>query len=109
MGMGVLWLRQIWLSSAVMLVLDTAVFSQTTFTRDILPILQKRCQQCHRPGEIGPMSLMTYSDVRPWASAIRESVRLRKMPPWFADPRWGKFANDPRLSDGEVAAIESWA
>src|SRR5947209_6352759 len=52
-----------------------------SFNANILPILQKHCQSCHRPGEIGPMSLVNYRDVRPWASAIREAVKLRKMPP----------------------------
>src|SRR4051812_24924764 len=53
-----------------------------TFTKDVLPILQARCQECHRPGEIGPMPLLNYQQARPWAAAIKESVRLRKMPPW---------------------------
>ncbi len=80
-----------------------------TFYKDILPILQKRCQSCHRPGEIGPMPLLTYQQARPWAKAMRESVKLRKMPPWFADPRYGEFANDPSLSLAEVHAIDQWA
>ena len=56
-----------------------------TFHKDVLPILQERCQECHREGEIGPMPLMSYKQARPWAKAIRESVRTKKMPPWFAD------------------------
>lgn len=83
--------------------------NQRTFYRDVLPILQRRCQSCHRPGEIGPMPLITYRQVRPWAKAIRESVKLKKMPPWFADPRWGRFANDPSLSAEEIQTIERWA
>jgi hypothetical protein len=80
-----------------------------TFYQDVLPILQKRCQSCHRPGEIGQMPLMTYAEARPWAQAIREQVTLRKMPPWFADPKFGKFANDPTLTAEEIATIQGWA
>jgi hypothetical protein len=79
-----------------------------SFQRNVLPILQKRCQSCHAPGEIGPMPLVSYKDVRPWAAAIRESVKLRRMPPWFADPKHGEFANDPRLSDDEIRLIDLW-
>ncbi|PYV35024.1 MAG: thiol-disulfide isomerase, partial [Acidobacteria bacterium] len=60
-----------------------------TFHKDVLPILQHRCQSCHRPGEVAPMSLLTYEESRPWAKAIRAAVVQRKMPPWFADPAHG--------------------
>ena len=60
-----------------------------TFTKDVLPILQKNCQSCHRPGQIAPMSLLTYEQVRPWARAIKAKVVTREMPPWFADPQHG--------------------
>ena len=56
-----------------------------TFNKDVLPILQKNCQGCHRPGELAPMSLLTYSDARPWAKAMKEAVLTKKMPPWFAE------------------------
>jgi hypothetical protein len=79
-----------------------------SFHKDVEPILQKRCQSCHRPGEIAPMPLLTYAQTRPWAKAIREAVHLRKMPPWFADPRFGKFANDPSLSPAELDTIDAW-
>src|SRR5437660_6871372 len=69
-----------------------------TFYRDVLPILQDRCQSCHRPHEIGPMPFLTYRQTRPWAKAIREAVLSKKMPPWFADPHYGRFANDPSLA-----------
>ena len=85
-----------------------ALATSPTFYRDILSILQERCQGCHRPGEIGPMPLLTFAQVRPWATAIRESVKLRKMPPWFADPRYGQFANDPRLTEEQIARVEEW-
>ncbi len=77
---------------AVSVVTATLAAAQSpTFYRNVAPILQKRCQQCHRAGEIGPMSLLTYAEARPWAKAIKEAVLLRKMPPWFADPHVGKF------------------
>ena len=79
------------------------------FYHDVLPILQNHCQECHRPGEIGPMPLLTYREVRPWAKAIRDAVVTAKMPPWFADPRFGKFANDRRLSQAEIDTIRAWA
>jgi hypothetical protein len=79
-----------------------------SFYQHILPILRGRCQGCHTAGDIGPMPLSTYAEARPWAAAIRESVKLRKMPPWFADPAHGEFANDPRLSEQEIALIDRW-
>ena len=79
-----------------------------TFNKDVLPVLQKNCQGCHRPGEIGPMPLLTYEGVRPWAKAIRQSVATGKMPPWFADPKYGHFANDRRLNPDDVRTIEAW-
>src|SRR6204780_1850762 len=82
-----------------------AASPDVTFNRDILPILQTNCQSCHRPGEIGPMPLLTYEGTRPWAKAIEAAVGARKMPPWFADPRYGHFANDRRLSDADVAKM----
>lgn len=86
-----------------------AAGSPVTFNRDVLPILQQKCQVCHRPGEIGPMSFLTYESTRPWAKAIKAAVSLRKMPPWFADPRFGHFSNERRLSDSEVQTLASWA
>jgi hypothetical protein len=80
-----------------------------TFYRDVLPILQNRCQECHRPGEIAPMALVSYRETRPWAKAIRDAVRSRKMPPWFADPCCGKFANDRSLSPSEIETLAGWA
>ena len=79
-----------------------------TFNKDVLPILQKRCQDCHRPGEAAPMSLLTFQDARPWAKGIREAVLTRKMPPWFADPHVGKFSNDRSLSQAEIDTLVAW-
>src|ERR1700757_49766 len=80
-----------------------------TFNKDVLPILQKNCQVCHRPGEVAPMSFLTYEDVRPWAKAMKNAVLTNKMPPWFADNRYGHFANDRKLTDAEVKALSEWA
>jgi hypothetical protein len=82
--------------------------ADATFNKDVLPILQQHCQSCHRKGEIGPMPLTTYEQVRPWAKAIRQSVTLRKMPPWFADPRFGEFSNNPSLTSDEISTVEKW-
>ena len=83
--------------------------SEVTFHKDVLPILQKRCQGCHRPGEIGPMSLLSYQEARPWAKAIREAVLTKKMPPWFADPQHGKFENDRSLAQPDIDTLAAWA
>ncbi len=81
-----------------------------TFTKDIAPILQRTCHNCHRPGNIGPMSLLTYQDARPWARSIRQQVVQRNMPPWYIDKTVGihKFKNDPSLSDHEIDMITKW-
>jgi hypothetical protein len=79
-----------------------------TFYKDVLPILQNRCQQCHRAGEIGRMPLVTYAETRPWAKSIREAVLKRTMPPWFADPAYGHFANDRSLTRREIETISEW-
>jgi hypothetical protein len=80
-----------------------------TFNKDVVPILQKHCQTCHRPGQAAPMSLVTYRDARPWAKAIRTAVASRKMPPWFADPRYGHFANDALMTRVEIDTFVRWA
>jgi mono/diheme cytochrome c family protein len=80
-----------------------------TFNKDVLQVLQKNCQDCHRPGEIGPMPLLTYQQARPWAKAIKVTVEARKMPPWFADQAVGHFSNDARLSDTDINTLSAWA
>jgi hypothetical protein len=81
---------------------------EVTFHKDVEPILQKACQECHRPGEIGPMPLLTYDQVRPWAKGVKTAVLQGKMPPWPADPHFGKFANDRSLSKGEIDTLVAW-
>jgi mono/diheme cytochrome c family protein len=79
-----------------------------TFSKDIAPIFAKNCMSCHRPGEIAPMSLMNYKEVRPWAKSIREKVIKREMPPWHADPAHGEWTNDRRLSQKDLDTIVAW-
>jgi hypothetical protein len=81
-----------------------------TFTKDVAPIVFEKCAICHRPGEVAPMPLTSYAEVRPWGKAIRESVVERSMPPWFADPHTStlKFGNDRRLSQKEIDTITAW-
>lgn len=87
----------------MMLLLAAAI----TFV-DVQPILERRCVACHRKGEVGPMPLTTYKETRPWAKGIREAVTAHTMPPWFADDRFGKFKNDPRLTVSEIETIRGW-
>ena len=79
-----------------------------TYNKDVLPILQDHCQECHRPGEIAPMSFLTYKDTRPWAKAIKTAILSKKMPPWFMDPQYGHFSNERKLSDEEINTIIAW-
>jgi len=82
---------------------------EVTFHENVQPILQKHCQECHRPGQIAPpFSLLTFTDARPWAKSIRENVLSKKMPPWFADPKYGHFANDRSLSQQEIDTLAAW-
>ena len=101
-------MRVLTLGLACGALLAAAPNSQPTFYKDVLPVLQKNCQNCHRPGEAGPMSFLTYESTRPWAKAIKTAVATKKMPPWFADPRYGHFENDRTLSAAEVNTLISW-
>ena len=81
-----------------------------TFTRDVAPILQEKCQDCHRKGQMAPMSLVTYEEVRPYARGVRQKVVTRMMPPWHIDDTVGiqKFKNDMSLSRGQIDTIARW-
>jgi len=94
-----------WLAAA-----DVSGGQPVTFAKDIAPILQAKCQNCHRAAQMAPMSLVSYEEVRPWAKAIKQRVLTRQMPPWHVDPTIGiqKFANDLSLSDTQIAAIAKW-
>src|SRR5688572_31764484 len=96
----------------------TARAPQVTFTKDIAPILQRSCQQCHRPGSIAPMSLLTYQQARPYARAMKQRTLLARsqygrgaMPPWFIEKNIGiqQFKDDISLSDDEIALFGRWA
>jgi peroxiredoxin len=79
-----------------------------TFSKHVAPILQARCQECHRPGQIGPMPLLSFDDASSWAQMIKEVIEERRMPPWHADPRHGKFSNDRSLSAADRDALLAW-
>ena len=89
--------------------------AQVTYTKDIAPILQRSCENCHRPDGAAPMSLTTYEEVRPWARAIKQRTGVGPhagvMPPWYMEKNIGiqSFKNDPSLSDEEIARIAKWA
>src|ERR1035438_6080090 len=95
---GVLMVVRAFALSLVLAVAAAAAPTSTvTFHKDVEPILQRNCQTCHRPGETAPMSFLSYQDVRPWAKSIREAVSVRKMPPWPADPHYGKRSEERRV------------
>ena len=79
-----------------------------TFSKDVAPIFYAKCVSCHRPGEVAPMSLITFRDARPWARAIQEKVTTREMPPWHADRQYGTFRNELSLTQQEIDTIASW-
>lgn len=87
---------------------ETSEVGPVTFAADVAPIMQRKCQSCHRPGEVGPFSLISYDDARRHAAMIGEVVDNRRMPPWHADPRHGVFSNDRSLSPRERATILAW-
>ena len=82
---------------------------EVTFHKDVEPILESRCQECHRPGGVAPMSLVTYADAKPKARLIKDAVAAKRMPPWFADPAHGQFSNDMHLSKNEIDTLVAWA
>src|SRR5688572_20428172 len=79
-----------------------------TFSVDVAPIMYARCVACHRPGEVAPMPLITFKDVRPWAGSIRDKVASRAMPPWHADRQYGTFRNEQSLTYAEIDTIVKW-
>jgi len=109
--MSRIWIRGLLLEAVLFGVAGLAAFaapSNVTFNKDVLPVLQKNCQVCHRPGEIGPMSFLSYESTRPWAKSIKSAVLNKKMPPWFADPQYGHFMDDRRLSDADLQTLVAW-
>jgi mono/diheme cytochrome c family protein len=81
---------------------------EVTFSKDVAPIFFNNCAECHRPGEAAPMSLLSYKEARPWAKSIKEKVVTKQMPPWHADPHYGKFSNDRRLTQAQIDTVAQW-
>src|SRR5436190_22350814 len=111
-------LRSLTFAAAVLtvasLTVSTAVLpaqspATPTFSKDVAPILYRNCVTCHRPGEIAPMSLLTYEQVRPYARSIRDRIEQGTMPPWHAEAVHGTFLNERRLSAAEKETIARWA
>ena len=96
------------LSMLILIAAAAGAADKATFTKDVAPILFKRCAQCHRTGEVAPMPLLSYQDARPWAKSIKEKVLTGAMPPWLADPHYGDFVNDRRLSKKEIDTLVAW-
>ena len=103
-----LWVVYMGLTAAAWAADTGANSASVTFDKDVLPILQANCQTCHRPGQIAPMSFLTYQSTRPWAKAMKAAVASRKMPPWFADPQYGHYTNDRSLRQSEIETIAKW-
>jgi len=108
-------IRLVTLTAAVASIGNTAALAwedstakPVTYTKDVVPILQNRCQACHRSGQIGPFALTNFEDTKNWAETIKESVTERRMPPWFADRSINKFKNDRSLTDAEIDTISRW-
>src|SRR5207302_10939304 len=80
-----------------------------TFYKDVLPIVQEHCQTCHRPGQIGPFSLLDFQSARPWAQALKSVVAASKLPPWLANPQYGQFNNHLALIHVEIGTMLAWA
>jgi hypothetical protein len=100
-------MRVIWVIVVLSGILRAA--APPTFYKDVLPVLERNCQSCHRAGEAAPMPLVTYKDARPWAKAMRQAVLTRKMPPWLADPAVGHFTNDRTLAPGDIETLVKWS
>lgn len=93
----------------LLLAASSALAADPTFYKEVLPIVQNHCQECHRAGEAAPMAFTSYKDTRPFAKAIEKAVLSRKMPPWHADPHYGKFTNERSLSESQIATLSNWA
>ena len=103
------WIAGVVGSVLLLMCAEASAAGPVTFNKDVLPILERNCQTCHRPGNIAPMSFLTYETTRPWAKAMKAAVITRKMPPWFADPQYGHFSNDQSLKQEEIDTIAQWA
>jgi hypothetical protein len=97
------------MASAASALAQPTTASAPTFSKDVAPIFFSQCTTCHRPGDVAPMSLLTYKEARPWARSIAAAVKSGTMPPWHADPAIGQFHNERRLTDAQKATILAWA
>src|SRR5438552_17610121 len=103
-------MRSIGIALCCLFLFAVSGFSQSvTFNRDVLPILQAKCQSCHRPGEVAPMSFLSYQSTRPFAKAMKAAVIERKMPPGGLDSQYGHFVDNFTLTQAEIDAITKWA
>src|SRR6266853_1811667 len=98
-----------WLLAAPASAQSAQAAAAPTWNKDVAPIVFANCITCHRPGEVAPMSLLTYGDARPWAKGMKAKVSAHQMPPWFADPRYGKFNNKRGLTPAQIDTIVAWA
>jgi mono/diheme cytochrome c family protein len=98
----------VWSGSSVNAEQAAASAAAPTFTKDVAPIFFANCTSCHRPGDIAPMSLLTYKDARPWAKSIASKVADGSMPPWHADPKYGSFSTARSLTDAQKQTITRW-
>ncbi|MBI1783826.1 ascorbate-dependent monooxygenase [Candidatus Sumerlaeota bacterium] len=107
-------LRRILIGAAVILIgggaarADDNTPAGPTFAKDVAPILNAHCVECHRPGEVAPMALTSYEEVRPWAKSIKTEVSERRMPPWHADPVAGPYLEENSLNEDQIKTIASW-
>lgn len=106
--LAVVWMAAVVVATRAQSPPTAAAADTITFNRDVAPILFEHCTACHRPGQMAPMSLLTYEAARPWARSIQRQVLSRTMPPWGADPAIGHFANDPSLSPREIETLTRW-
>src|SRR3984893_3237451 len=106
MRAGTMWMLTVLAAASPVAAADSPV-RPVTFSKDVAPIFQAKCQECHQPNSIAPMSLITYQEARPWARSIKQRVASRQMPPWHIDKSVGvqKFKNDISLTDQQVDTI----
>src|SRR5436190_8966642 len=93
----------------ILLALIAAAPTVPTFNKDVAPILYKNCATCHRPGEVAPFSLLSYSDAKRWAPMIAQVTTKRIMPPWKPEPGFGEFNDVRALSAEQIATLDAWA
>jgi hypothetical protein len=104
-----MWFRSFLFAGVCVLAVSSLSAGEVTFNHDVAPVVYKHCVSCHHPNDIAPMSLLTYKEARPWAAAMKQAVLTGKMPPWKADPHYGKWSNDMSLTPEEKNIIVAWA